>query len=137
MKKLVVLFVIIPLLSFQSVETEISIIGKWKGEDKGDIGYVSFDEEGYALFESNGQKMGGKEFFMKGQKAKLTYKLNRKVTPIELDLIITILESGESQSLLGILEFETNDKMHLAIGFDGSARPTEFTDSNSIYFFRE
>ena len=136
MKKLLLLF-IIPFFAFQSNQTEVSIIGKWKGEEKGDIGFVSFDKEGYTIFETGDQKMGGKEFTMNGKKAKMTYNVNTEVKPIALDLIITILENNESKSMLGIIEFEGEDKMHMALGFDGSSRPTEFNDDNSIYFFRE
>ncbi len=137
MKKLILLLFTIPFLAFHSVDTEISIIGKWKGEDKGDIGFVHFDKEGYALFETGDQKIGGKEFIMKGQKAKMTYKLNTSTKPMELDFIITILETNESNKIFGIVEFENENKMHLAVGFGGSARPTEFDNDNSIYFFRE
>lgn len=137
MKKLLLVLFVLPLMSFHSIDTEISIIGKWKGEDKGDIGFVSFDDEGYVIFETGGQTMGGKEFIMSGTKAKMTYKLNRETKPMELDLIITMLESNESRSMYGIVEFENEDKMHLAVGFGGTTRPTEFDDINSIYFFRE
>ena len=136
MKKLVLLLFVLPLLAFHS-DTEISIIGKWKGEDKGEIGYIDFDKEGYVTFFTQDQIMGGREFTMQGKKAKMTYALNRETNPIELDLIMTILETNETNKLLGIVEFETKDKMHLAIGFGDSARPTEFNDDNSIYFTRE
>ncbi|WP_299337101.1 hypothetical protein [uncultured Psychroserpens sp.] len=137
MKKLVLLLCIVPLFAFHSVETEHSIIGKWKGEDKGDIGFVLFDSEGYAMFETGDQKIGGKEYNTQGKKAKMTYVLNRETKPMELDFIVTILETNQSNRILGIVEFENENKMHMAIGFGGSERPTEFDKNNSIYFFRE
>ncbi|SDS00778.1 uncharacterized domain TIGR03067 protein [Formosa sp. Hel1_31_208] len=137
MKKFLILLCILPLLSFNPSISEISIFGTWKGEDKGDIGFVTFEKDGYAFFEADGEKMGGREFMLEGEKAKMMYRLNTETNPIELDFEITFIETEDTRTLLGILNFITEDKMTFAIGFGGSERPTEFNDENSIIFERE
>lgn len=136
MKKLFLLLFVIPLISFNTISNDFTIVGKWKGEDKGDIGHLILEKEGYATFTSNGEKMGGKEFIMKGKKAQMTYVLNKETQPMEIDFVITLLESGDTESLFGIIQFENKDKIRLGIGFGGTERPKAFDDKNSIYFER-
>ncbi|RAJ13450.1 hypothetical protein [Olleya aquimaris] len=136
MKKLLLLVFILPLMSFNLLNTDFNIVGTWKGYDNGDIGYAIFDKEGYATFESNGESMGGKEFMMNDEKAQMTFILNKETQPMEIDFVITLLESGETQSLLGIIQFENKDKLRLGVGFDGGDRPLDFDEENSIYFER-
>lgn len=38
---------------------------------------------------------------------------------------------------MGIIKFEGNDKMHMALGFGAPERPTAFTADNAIYFNRD
>jgi uncharacterized protein (TIGR03067 family) len=131
MKRIFILLIVLPLLSFNSDLNSVDLIGKWTGEDKGQIGFITFDKEGYAIFEIEGQIIGGKEFVMNGKKGKMTYELNLKKKPIEIDLTITKLESNEQKKILCIAEFVDENNMILAMTFD-SERPTEFNDENSI-----
>ncbi|WP_218841494.1 hypothetical protein [Winogradskyella undariae] len=123
-------FFFIPLFLLSSTSQKETFVGKWIGDDQNEIGYLIFDNEGYAAFEINGQVMGGKEFILKGQKGKMTYTVNYNTTPIEIDLKVTKIESGESQSILAIAEFTDKDTMNFNLRFD-NVRPTEF-DKNSI-----
>ena len=50
MKKILILFLIIPLLSMTIENDRAKFVGKWIGEDKNEIGYLYFDSEGYAFF---------------------------------------------------------------------------------------
>lgn len=136
MKRLLILLLAIPLLSLTVEKENTKFIGKWIGEDKKDIGYLNFDSEGYAYFEIQGQIMGGKEFVMNGKKGKMTYEINSETNPIQIDFIVTVLESGEQKSLLCIANFIDNDTMEFAINFE-EKRPTEFNSENSIIFKRE
>jgi uncharacterized protein (TIGR03067 family) len=131
MKKIFILLLILPLFSFNSELKPIDLIGKWTGEDEGQIGFITFDQEGYATFEIQGQVIGGKEFVMNGKKGKMTYEFNLNKNPIEIDLTITKLESNEQKKILCIAEFKDENNMIFASKFD-SERPTEFNDENSI-----
>lgn len=123
-------FFIIPLVLLNTTSQKDTFVGKWIGEDQNEIGYLIFDNEGYAAFEINGQVMGGKEFIMNGQKGKMTYSINYGTTPIEVDFTVTKVESGESKKILGIAEFTDKDTMNFDMSFDDE-RPTEFAE-NSI-----
>ncbi|MEZ4792133.1 MAG: hypothetical protein R2783_01240 [Gelidibacter sp.] len=73
MKKIVLFILTLPMLAFNPLQSKKDFIGKWTGEDKHKIGYISFDNEGYATFEIDGQVLGGKEFELNGEKGKMTY----------------------------------------------------------------
>jgi len=136
MKKLIILLFIIPLLSMTTENDKAKFIGKWIGEDKKDIGYLNFDSEGYAYFEIQGQIMGGKEFVQNGKKVSMTYEINSETEPIQVDLIVTLLETKEQKKLLCISNFIDDNTMEFAIGFEG-IRPTKFDSENSIILKRE
>ena len=135
MKKIFLLLLITPLLSLKSIDPTTKFIGKWTGEDKDEVGYILFDNEGYATFEIQGKTIGGKEFIMNGKKGKMTFKINRNVKPIEIDFTITKLETGEEKTLLCIAEFKDDNHMLFASNFDEN-RPTEFNETNSISLTR-
>lgn len=135
MRKLLVLLLLIPLLSMTTENDRDKFIGKWVGEDKNELGYLNFDPDGYAYFEIKGRKFGGKEFVMNGEKGKMTYEINSETHPIQVDLIVTKLESGEQHKLLCIAEFIDNDTMQFEMNFENN-RPTDFDTDNSIIFIR-
>jgi hypothetical protein len=124
-------FFIIPLLLINTTNQKEDFIGKWVGEDQGEIGYITFDDEGYAAFEVEGQVLGGKEFIMNGEKGKMTYTINYKTKPIEVDLTVTKLESGESKSLLCIAEFKDKNSMSFNMSYT-SERPTDFGEGTIV-----
>ena len=126
--KYVFTFLIIPLFLLNSTSQKEDFVGKWIGEDQGEIGFISFDTEGYAAFEIEGQLMGGKEFYMNGQKGKMTYTINTKTSPIEVDFILTKVITGESKKILGIAEFLDKDTMNFNMSFDAT-RPSEFGEN--------
>jgi len=136
MKKIIILLLVIPLLSLTIEKDNTKFIGKWIGEDGKEIGYLNFDLEGYAYFEIQGQIFGGKEFVFDGKKGKMTYEINNETNPIQVDLIVTKLESKEQKKLLCIANFIDDDTMEFAINF-GENRPIEFDSENSIIFKRE
>lgn len=136
MKRFLVLFLVVPLLSMTIENDRAKFIGKWIGEDEKDIGYLNFDSEGYAYFEIQGQIMGGKEFVQNEKKGSMTYEINNKTKPIQVDLVVTMFESKEQKKLLCISNFINDDTMEFAIGFEG-IRPTKFDSENSIILKRE
>jgi hypothetical protein len=139
MKKLVLLFIaFLSLTSFTSnktTETTLDIVGKWIGEEKGDVGYFIFDEEGYATLETQGQVLGGKEFMMNGLKCAMTYTVNYESTPMEIDFTVTLLDTKDERKMLFIAEAIDNDTLKLASSFN-DVRPTEFNEVNSIILTR-
>ncbi|SDI12359.1 hypothetical protein [Winogradskyella thalassocola] len=124
-------FFIIPVLLLSTTTQKEVFVGKWIGEDQNEIGYLVFDNEGYAAFEINGQVMGGKEFYMKGKKGKMTYSINYDTTPIEVDFTLTKIESGESKKILGIAEFTDKNTLNFNMSFD-TDRPTEFGEDTMV-----
>ena len=133
MNYLLTLFLISFLLILPQHQ-KIHIVGRWSGEDQNEIGSIIFEEDGYAAFEIQGQILGGKEFYMSGEKGKMTYSINYETTPIEVDFTLTKVESGESKQILAILEFENDNTLNFNLSFDGP-RPSEF-DDNSIVLTR-
>lgn len=132
MKKFLFLLIIVPLLSFNSIEKENNIVGKWKGVNlKNKIGYITFDEDGYASFEVDGKLMGGKNFDVKGKKASMTYSINFDTNPFEIDIKLSSPESTIQKSMLLIAQFKAKDTLILASNFN-EIRPTEFNKDNSI-----
>lgn len=136
MKNLLIVLLVIPFMSISAQTTKEKLIGKWAGQDKNEIGYFIFQENGFAAFELQGQVFGGEEFEFRGMKAQMTYEVVNKTNPIQLDLIVKLLESGEENKLYCIVEFIDEDTMKLALSF-GESRPTEFNGINSIIFKRQ
>lgn len=136
MKKILLVLLSFALFSFNYSTDRSILFGKWKGEDQGEIGYINFDPEGYAHFEIGGQILGGKEFEYDGKTGSMTYEVNDAVEPIQIDLILTIVETAEINTLLCIAEFVDENTMKFAINFENQ-RPTEFTEENSLVFKRQ
>lgn len=135
MKRILILLLAVPLISMTIENDKSKFIGKWVGESEKEIGSLNFDSEGYAYFEIQGQIFGGKEFVFEGKKGKMTYEVNNDTNPIQVDLIVTILESRVQKKLLCIAKFIDNNTMEFAINFE-EKRPTEFNSDNSIIFKR-
>lgn len=134
MKHILLFLIGLPLLSLTTTKSSSDFIGRWEGEDEGEIGYLIIDEEGYAAFEFEGETMGGKSFLMEDEEASMTYEINTAVDPIEVDFIITFKEDDEEFRMLGIAKFLDENSFHFAM--DEEERPTAFTDENSIIFKR-
>lgn len=131
MRKLVILLLIIPLTSFNSINQTIDFVGKWAGEENGEIGFIVFDNEGYATFEIEGMILGGKEFEMNGEKGNMTYTINADTNPIKVDFTLTKLETGEQKKMLCIAKFIDENSMQFAMSFD-TDRPSSFDGDSSI-----
>lgn len=119
------LFFLAILMSFTS-STEL-YKGKWKGEDKGDIGLFVLSDDGYVTFETNGQVMGGKSYVQNGVDASMEYEVNEKVKPFTIDFIIKLNKNKkELGRMKGIIKIVNKDKMLLSVGFGGAPRPENF-----------
>ena len=111
----------------------MSIIGKWSVLDSNSTsGFISFDKDGYALIkEDDGPVIGGREFILEGRKGQISYSVNYDKKPIEIDLIITELDSNRELRMLCIAEFIDQDTLLFTYSFDIAARPLDF-DSHEV-----
>ena len=85
-------------------------IGEWKATDKGKTVSLILDKSNYAVFVSENQVIGGKDFQMDGFECK--YEIDYSKNPILLDLVI--YEQGKTQEkgrLKGIIRFITDNKI--------------------------
>ncbi|SHH30797.1 hypothetical protein [Winogradskyella jejuensis] len=132
----ILLFTILVCTSF-SGKKDKSYIGKWKGRDKGDVGYLTLTKDRYATFEFGGEIMGGTSYNHSGINASLKYKINTKKDPHEINFVIWDKKKAkEVGRMRGIFRMIDKDKMQMAINFTGSnTRPTDF-NSDSIIFYR-
>lgn len=125
------------LLSAFALKKDKSHIGKWKGRDKGDVGYLTLTKSNYATFEFGGEIMGGNSYNHSGVNAALKYRVNQKKEPHEINFIIwdkkKALEVGRMR---GIYRMIDSSKMQMSINFSGSNdRPKDFSE-DSIVFYR-
>ena len=131
MTKILITLLTISLFSFTLAKESNDFVGKWSGEDQGEIGFIIFDKDGFASFEIDGEIFGGKNFLLEGEKAEMSYEINNAVDPIQLDFILTKIDSGDQIEVLCIAKFEDKDNMQFAINFENE-RPKNFDSDNSI-----
>jgi hypothetical protein len=125
------------LTSFTASKT--SLLGKWKGVDDGEVGFVTFDKDGYVTMEMEGGKMGGRKFDAGGVMASMTYEIDDTVDPMTIDFVIRLLDGGlEVGRLPGIYKFVNNKTLLINMNFDGPERPSRFDaeDPNQITMSR-
>lgn len=137
MKKIILLLLVtLSLTSFTSpVATSFDIVGRWKGSDKKSIGFIVFQADGYAYFEENGKKMGGKNFVENGKRANMTYKFVQTGKTMNIDFIVKIEGEKMSHSLLGIAEKIDANTFKMQIGFN-NVRPKTFDKNETVVFTR-
>lgn len=135
MKKIITLLILtLTLTSFtKHPESDFSIVGKWKGKYKKEIGYIIFKKNGYAYFKTQEKTLGGKKFTINGEKATMSYEVDYSKEPIEIDFIVKTKKSGEISRLFCIAKKIKKNTIKLQFGFKGS-RPTEFNDKDGVIF---
>ncbi|WP_320815147.1 hypothetical protein [Flavobacterium sp.] len=134
MKKLILLLLtLFGLTSFAPLETKNDLIGEWIGNDKGEIGKLVFQKNGYAYFVMGNQKFGGESFVMEGKKGSMKYTVDDKTNPFKIDLIISIEGTKIVKKQKCIAKFISKNKLNFAIGFEDE-RPTNFDGENSLIF---
>jgi hypothetical protein len=138
MKKIILLaLVVLSLTSFNTKDSaSFNIVGRWKGIDNKEIGYVVFQADGYAYFEMNGKKMGGKSFTENGKKASMKYKFDDSERLMKIDIIVQIVGEKTSHSLLGIGEKIDDNSFKMQMSYD-NVRPKAFDKKETIVFKRQ
>ena len=137
MKKIILLLLVtLSLTSFDTVDnTQFNIVGRWKGSDVKTIGYVVFQADGYAYFEVQGQKMGGKDFVENGKRASMTYKFKEMGKMMHIDIVVKIVGEKNSHSLLGIAEKIDANSFKMQLGYN-NVRPKTFDKNETEVFTR-
>jgi len=126
------LIIYILLICSINVYSQRSLFGLWKGVDRGEVGFLRLDDKGVAIFSFYDETLGGEDFMVNGVSAKLTYLVDSTKNPINLDFIVTNLDSNlELGRLLCIVEFIDDLKIKLRINFEGPVRPVNFMPVNN------
>ncbi|AGC77672.1 uncharacterized protein (TIGR03067 family) [Nonlabens dokdonensis] len=128
-------FVMVSLLLLSSFTTaQEKLVGKWKGQDKGDIGYLILTEDGYATFQLEDQVFGGKSFEMRGVTSKMTYEIDRSQYPNAIDFIITNTDNNkELGRMYGIIQMLSEDELQMAMNFETKERPADFSKDQIVF----
>lgn len=89
MKRILLLLICFTALSFshKNIE-EYNFIGKWEGIDKGIAGCIIFEKDGTASIKIGDNILGGKDYYINGKKATITYIIDTSTKPINIDFIM-------------------------------------------------
>ncbi|MDZ4747897.1 MAG: hypothetical protein SH808_05375 [Saprospiraceae bacterium] len=108
-----------------------SLVGKWKGEDNGEVGVINFDKEGYVSFTVGGELVGGKNYQAEGITFDMYYETNDSVTPQTVDFIIRMDEGQiEVARMQGIYAMVDKKTLVINMKFDGTERPAVMDDTS-------
>lgn len=123
------------MLLFSFTAPDGQHVGKWKGKDKGDIGFLTLTEDGFATFEFNGQTMGGRSYNHQGVNAAMKYTVNNGTSPTSIDFIIYDNDAKEELGRLkGIIKMNSRNEMQMAMTFGGgSGRPSDFSEDAIVF----
>jgi len=101
-----------------------TLIGKWQGEDEGQVGIITFDKSGYVSFTVDGKVIGGKKYEVEGVVMDMYYETDNSVTPHAIDFVFKLNEDQtELSRMLGIYELVDEKTLILNMKFDGAERP--------------
>ncbi len=126
---LVSLFITITF-STQTISAQ-SLVGKWKGQDNGEVGVINFDKEGYVSFTVGGELVGGKNYQAEGLVFDMFYETDDSVTPHNVDFIIKMDEGQiEVARMQGIYTLVDKKTLVINMKFDGTERPTALDDTS-------
>jgi hypothetical protein len=117
-------------LSAQSIASK-GLIGKWKGEDGGEVGIIHFDKEGYVSFTVGGEMVGGQNYEAEGMVFDMFYEVDDSIVPNKIDFVIR-MDDGETEvaRMLGIYALVDKKTLVIHMKFDGTERP-DVLDKNS------
>ena len=116
--------------STQTIKAQ-SLVGKWKGEDNGEVGVINFDKEGYVSFTVGGELVGGKNYQAEGLMFDMYYEIDDAVTPHTIDFIIKMDEGQvEVARMEGIYNLVDKKTLIINMKFDGTERPTALDDAS-------
>ncbi len=129
MKKIFTLAVCtVVFLSFTADDVKKSpLVGKWRGEDGKEVGFITFDKKGYVTFTIDQQDIGGKQYRSDGIEYDMTYETDDSASPAHLDFVVsTCADGAEISRMSGIYMLIDAKTLVINMKFDGTPRPTEF-----------
>lgn len=101
-----------------------TLVGKWKGDDGKEVGFMTFDAEGYVSFTVEGEAVGGKDYQAEGIIFDMFYETDESVKPQTIDFVIRMKDQTEIARMMGIYAMPDDQTLIINMKFDGSARPT-------------
>lgn len=111
--------------------TDSSLVGKWKGEDNGEVGVITFDKDGYASFTIGNELVGGKGYESEGLVFDMFYETDDSVSPHTIDFVIKINDGEiEVARMLGIYQLIDKKTLVINMKFDGTERPTTWDEDS-------
>ena len=133
MKKIILLLLVaLPLASFQTPATKkFNFVGTFSGFDGTQTMALIFDAEGYAAFKSGDEVLGGKVFEMNGEQGSMTYIVDQETDPVQIDLVLTKIKTGESKKVLAIAKPIDDDSFDFALTFS-DVRPKDFSEEPTV-----
>ena len=110
------------------VEPDPALTGTWHDYEKevGDM-ELALNKDGFMTITSGGTTVGGKITDVNGKKTSMTYVVNTKTTPRQIDFIVTDLSTNQVYKMVGIYELKSPDELKIAfVNESKSARPESF-----------
>ncbi|MGR7811820.1 hypothetical protein [Lacinutrix undariae] len=133
-KTLLLLIITLSFLSFKTNDNK-KLLGKWVGNDKSEVGYITFKDDKNAYIEVGDLTFGGENFEVDGEKYNMYYTTNFETTPFELDFIVTEIRTEKQRKMLFLGKFKDDNTLIFAAGFNGE-RPTSLDGDNTITLTR-
>ena len=123
---------IVTAVTFTSFTTKApTLLGKWQGEDEGEVGIITFEKGGYVSFNVNGEVVGGKKYEIEGIVMDVFYETDDSVTPHTIDFVFKLnKEQIEISRMLGLYQLVDSKTLILNMNFNGTERPG-MLDENS------
>ena len=111
-------------------------LGTWKGTEDGDTLILTFQEDGFAVFELEGMTFGGKEFEAYGQKLSMPYTIDYTRNPPTFIIEMKNLETGTVESKRGgTITFEDNNTASICMKpFYENEPPVTFEEKDCLLF---
>ncbi len=120
-------FLIALFVACQAGAQTISLVGKWKASQKGDMVYLIFGEDSTFMLKHERDSLGGKSFMFGDGLATSAFKVDTSFKPIHIDMLIIQTASGAViNQMKGIFEVINPGKIRLRMSKDAGDRPNSF-----------
>lgn len=130
MKRILLFLICFAVLSFSQNNEEYNFIGKWEGTDNGKTGCLIFEKDGTASIKTGDETFGGKDYYIDGKKATITYVIDITAKPISIDFTMNL----GGYEIPGKLSFiaEIIDDNSLKVETVKENSPRKFSENSTI-----